>query len=786
MNSKKIKVQRRLERIRNLNKILILSLLLIVLSSISAVSAADTDLLTDTNDDVTEVGTFHELQQLIDNSETNSVTLDKDYTYNSSTDGSHINGITINKADFVINGNNHTINGDSKARIISFSGTGTISLTELNLLNGKTNSNGGAIYSINNGNVRLTSCEIINNTAKINGGGIYTQGRVISIISQIIGNDATIGSGVYAKQAILQYNIITQNSNKNKVIYGEDTTTSDISFNWWGVNKPNIEQLSNILTDSFVQATANHYDNIMVNLTSPIVVNLDSYVKGNKSYYLGVDLPKDHVIFSTNFGNLTETDVEIVNGEASTTLKSNTEGNATITAFIDDEVLDINIEITPVPNTTLLNANDFVEYYGEGEYYKINLTDILGRPIIGQHLALNLTRLTNNLSKVYYSTNDWTGEARLQINLAPGWYTVQAHFYSANGYEESALNNSIHVLRVGLTAEDIIINKGETANYEVTLTGPQTVSYQQIQVTLTGNGITNSYTIITNQSGVATLSIPNLNTGTYTVTAKYKDNDATSYIKVQNKYTLTILNWGTGGDIRKNTVLYNYLLQTTSRNGIVDEIIAAEKQGTVLIKFGNGNGRTVFINAGIHGNELPSQAAAYQTAEYLSSLDEINGTIYMICSLIPYTAQQSVREYNGVDPNRQAKVAGSVANKLINLAVSLNVETFADMHGTKYGGLPGKNVIMAAYTPNSESATMANYMYNLIGYVDLQIVDYAGQVYPTALQDNVNLAGIPAVTGEVLCQHSTINNDSTEISYAYHMAFLKYNGFNVSFNSNPN
>ena len=699
---------------------------------------------------------------------------------------SHINGVTINKENFIINGNNHTINGNSKARIILFSGTGTLSLTELNLLNGKTNNNGGAIFAINNGDIRLTSCDIINNTANINGGGIFTQGRVIGIISRITGNNATIGSGVYAKQTMLQYNIIAQNSKNNKVIYAEDTTISDISFNWWGANKPDIGNLSNVLTDSFVQATANYYDNIMVNLTSPIVINLDSYIKGNKSYYLGVNLPKDQVRFVTDFGNLTKNDVELIDGEATTTLQSNMEGNATITAFIDDEIINLQIEITPVPNTTLLIANDFVEYYGEGEYYKINLTDILGHPIIGQHLALNLTRLTNNLSKVYYSTNDWTGEARLQINLAPGWYTVQAHFYSANGYEESAINNSIHVLRVGLTAEDIIINKGETANYEVTLTGPQTVSYQQIQVTLTGNGISNSYTIVTNQSGIATLSIPNLNTGTYIVTAKYKDNDATSYIKVQNKYTLTILNWGTGGDITRNTPLYNYLLQTTSRNGIVDEIISAEKQGTVLIKFGNGNGRTVFINAGIHGNELPSQAAAYQTAEYLSSLDEINGTIYMICSLIPYTAQQSVREYNGVDPNRQAKVTGSVANKLINLALSLNVETFADMHGTKYGGLPGRNVIMAAYSPNSESATMAKYMYDLIGYVDLQIVDYAGQVYPTALQDNVNIAGIPAVTGEVLCQHSTITASSTSTSYDYHMAFLKYNGFNVNFNSNPN
>ena len=760
-------------------------MLIVLLSSISAVSSADTNLLTtNTNDNVTNIGTFHELQEIIDNSETSSITLEKDYAYNDSTDRYYTNGININKANFTINGNNHTINGEKTARILNFNGIDTLSIYNLNLINGNTNNNGGAIYANNNGNIRLTECNLINNTANI-GGGVYTKGNVNIILTNIVNNTAITGSGVYSKISTLQYNIITGNSVTDKAIYSEESTKSDVSFNWWGSNKPNMDLLSNIPTDSFVQATANYYDKVMVNLTAPIVVNLDSYIKGNKSFYLGVDLPRDTVRFTTSLGNLSKSDVELVNGEATTIITSNTEGIANITAFIDDEIINLNIEITAVPNTTILIANDFVEYYGEGKYYAINLTDILGNPIIGQHIALNLTRLTNNLSKVYYSTNDYTGEARLQINLAPGLYTVQAHFYSANNYEESAINNSIRVLRVGLTADDITINKGETAQYSVILTGPQVVSNQKIQVTLTGSGLKNTYEIITDDEGVARLSIPNLNTGTYTVTAKYGSNVTTSLITVKNKYTLSVLNWGTGGDITKNTQLYNYLLKTTSRNGIVDEIIQAEKQGTVLIKFGNGNGRTVFINAGIHGNELPSQVAAYQTAEYLSGLDEINGTIYMICSLIPHTTQLSVREYNGVDPNRQAKVTGSVANKLIDLALSLNVETFADMHGTKNGGLPGKNVIMAAYSPNDESATMANYIHDLIGY-ETQIVDYAGQVYPTALQDNVNLAGIPAITGEVLCQHSTVTASSASISYEYHMAFLTYNGFNVSFSSNPN
>jgi predicted deacylase len=803
--------------IRKLNKIIVISIFILIICSLSAVSASNNTTINTNNsinanvstinevNTITEsklnsaqysssnsdTGSYSDLQKLINNS-TNSITLDKNYAYDSATDYNYIHGIIIaNNNDFSINGNNYTIDGKNTASILKYTGSGTLTINNLNLINGKSSENGAAIDVTNNGNIKIFKSNLINNSAN-KGGAVYSLGDVSIRTSNIINNTANVGSAIYAGLASVNYNIILGNSLTNKVIYAENNS-SNANFNWWGKNEPNVNSLTNIInTKFFIIATINSYDSVMVNATTPIEVNLNSYTDGKKTYYLGVPLSNEYVIFNANQGTFTEKEGYLNNGTITTIYSSSNTGMMNISATIDDQTVYFLLNVTAIPKNTLLYGDDFEEYFGTVQNFTLKLTDILGKPLIGRYIALNLTRL-NSWSKIYYRTTDLEGYAQLEIHLSPGSYTIQSSYNdNKNVYINSSAKNNLKVLKIGLTAENLIINYGEKVNYTVTLIGPNiTIAEQKIAVKLkrVNSASSKTYWIETNINGTATLPI-GLNKGNYILTATYKNNSVTTSLNITKGYSLTVLNWGTGGDIKKNTALYNYILSTTSRGGIVDEIIDAEKQGTVLIKFGNGNGKTVFINAGIHGNELPSQAAAYQIAEYLSNLNNINGTIYMICSLIPSTAQQSIREYNGVDPNRQADITGSVANKLIQLALSLNVQTFADMHGTKAGGLPGKDVIMAAYSPNAESAIIANNMYDIVNQISpsvtTQIVSYAGEVYPTALQDNVNIAGIPAITGEVICEHSTITHSSTRISYNFQIAFLMYNGFDVTLNYNPN
>ncbi|WP_413829003.1 beta strand repeat-containing protein [Methanobrevibacter sp. UBA412] len=86
---------------------------------------------------------------------------------------------------------------------------------------------------------------------------------------------------------------------------------------------------------------------------------------------------------------------------------------------------------TPVVGnvTTNLTINtNFTEAYGEGLNLTGKLTDANGNPIVGQHIALNLTNPANGASKIYWVTTDTNGEYQLQINLFVGSYTASASF----------------------------------------------------------------------------------------------------------------------------------------------------------------------------------------------------------------------------------------------------------------------------------------------------------------------------------------------------------------------
>ena len=77
---------------------------------------------------------------------------------------------------------------------------------------------------------------------------------------------------------------------------------------------------------------------------------------------------------------------------------------------------------------TVLSVNNLTETYGDGLNLTGKLLDINGKPVIGQHILLNLTRLSDGVSKIYPCTTDNTGEYQLEINLYPGEYTALASY----------------------------------------------------------------------------------------------------------------------------------------------------------------------------------------------------------------------------------------------------------------------------------------------------------------------------------------------------------------------
>lgn len=191
------------------NKILLLSSLLILILSMSAISATDayTDItssinqndesliavgnnddnlaysddsyiITSSQDDIlseddTPNMSLSDLRNKITSS--SNIVLDSDVVYDSSVDS--VGGIAIGK-DVTINGNGHTIDGKSKTRIFQVGTGNTLTLTNINFVNGyMANNNGGVILSsgtIKISNCNFTGCKV--EGSKASGGAIAGSG----------------------------------------------------------------------------------------------------------------------------------------------------------------------------------------------------------------------------------------------------------------------------------------------------------------------------------------------------------------------------------------------------------------------------------------------------------------------------------------------------------------------------------------------------------------------------------------------------------------------------------
>ncbi|MGZ7043815.1 MAG: succinylglutamate desuccinylase/aspartoacylase family protein [Methanobacterium sp.] len=225
---------------------------------------------------------------------------------------------------------------------------------------------------------------------------------------------------------------------------------------------------------------------------------------------------------------------------------------------------------------------------------------------------------------------------------------------------------------------------------------------------------------------------------------------------------------GTGGDVTEN----HYIKNNIPDSQLTNQVVELAKNGTPMITFGNGSSPKVMIIAGTHGNELPAQIAAMKLINNLST-SQIKGTIYIVPFVAPSNTAQNIRFWNGQNLNSVTNVADTPSNQIINKANQLQVNALGDFHSTTPGGVPGKNSIFCTKEPTYESYNIANYISQQSGFA-LIVYKQAGTEYPGAVEDVSNLAGIPAVTCEVLSPHGVVREGSVNESYSQMMDFLRY------------
>lgn len=362
----------------------------------------------------------------------------------------------------------------------------------------------------------------------------------------------------------------------------------------------------------------------------------------------------------------------------------------------------------------------------------------------------------------------------IELNLENNNTFDQNNFITAkiNNQTDSNLKTSLNT-----TSEYNVQVPSKVISKNIKSTYGTKVKYTLKIVDKSGNGIADKlvtfkinkkiYKIKTNSKGTASLNL-NYNAGKYTIKYYVDDFSGKNTYTVNNKITMKILKWGNKGDVSK----IKLLKKNMPDNEWVKKAVAATKKGNPLLKFKGGNGKVVFITAGVHGNELSSQVAVMKLIKKLTKTP-IKGTVYIIPFVNIKAISNKVR-HTGVDYNRVAHKSGTISNKIVKLIVKYKCDSYGDFHTTQPGGIPGKNIVMGSKSPAIKCESLTKYIAKN-AKVNKKIYKYAGEQYPGALADNVNKKGIPAVICEVMLPHNTVTTKTVKTSYNMMNALLKFN-----------
>lgn len=160
-----------------------------------------------------DIGSFTDLQTLITSASSgNTLILDKNYKYDSTTDSSLTNGIEITK-DITIIGNGYIIDGNNSQRAFYINGQYTFNLSDVRIQNCSGN-NGGAIYAWRS-TVNINNITFNQNTATVDGGAIDTGADCNLTITNCTFNQNTAreGGAIYNNHGTLNVTNCTFNQN---------------------------------------------------------------------------------------------------------------------------------------------------------------------------------------------------------------------------------------------------------------------------------------------------------------------------------------------------------------------------------------------------------------------------------------------------------------------------------------------------------------------------------------------------------------------------------------------
>ena len=220
--------------------------------------------------------------------------------------------------------------------------------------------------------------------------------------------------------------------------------------------------------------------------------------------------------------------------------------------------------------------------------------------------------------------------------------------------------------------------------------------------------------------------------GSYAATANSTVNNNSSVNTSQSTYNISYFDKTVGGNVLNNTVIN----EDIPKNNLSDTIFNMTRNGSVILKFGNGLGPKILISVGVHGNEPQANIAGMMYLEFIQD-KQFNGTLYIIPFDIPQDTAQDTRYYDGLDPNRIANINGTSSWKIVQFARDNGIQYFIDIHS---GGGVGPNGFI--YVNQNATAAEKNWVNYIVSKTNcgtgLDAADGPGMIRDAAHSYGIN------------------------------------------------
>lgn len=340
--------------------------------------------------------------------------------------------------------------------------------------------------------------------------------------------------------------------------------------------------------------STNTGSNSIDNITSTLDVSKSIISKDITKYYKGST--KYTATFYDNDGNpLANTTVKIVANGQTYSKKTDSKGAVSLAIDLKPGTYKVTA-INPVTGYNLtttfkilstISASDVTKVYTDGRKFTATFYKSNGKPLANKQIKFKIN------GKTYTAKTNSNGVASLTMyNLNVGTYKMIS--YNTDGLTKTNTVKVVKSTSSKLITSDYTFLKSDSKTIKVTLhngLGYAPGAGKTIKITINGK----TYSRTTNSNGVATLKLPSLNNGVYTVKYRYDGNvfysasSATSKVSIipSKTPTFTVKSTTTFGQGAKT--LFK-LAVTSGSVPLIGKTITLKVNGNTYTRTTNNNG----------------------------------------------------------------------------------------------------------------------------------------------------------------------------------------------------